>query len=33
MVIGEVTGLGHDVDRDPLLYYRGSHPRAKWQGD
>lgn len=31
VVIGEVTALGHDVERDPLLYYRGSYPRADWR--
>ncbi len=31
VVIGEVTALGHDRDRDPLLYYRGSYPRADWR--
>jgi 3-hydroxy-9,10-secoandrosta-1,3,5(10)-triene-9,17-dione monooxygenase reductase component len=26
VVIGEVTTLDHDLERDPLLYYRGSYP-------
>lgn len=31
IVIGEVIALDHDVDRNPLLYYRGSYPQAAWQ--
>ncbi|GAB2682361.1 flavin reductase family protein [Kribbella swartbergensis] len=31
VVIGEVTALDHDVERHPLLYYRGSYPRADWR--
>jgi 3-hydroxy-9,10-secoandrosta-1,3,5(10)-triene-9,17-dione monooxygenase reductase component len=31
IVIGEVTALDHDIERDPLLYYRGSYPRAQWR--
>ena len=30
VAIGEVTALAHDLDRDPLLYYRGSYPSAAW---
>jgi 3-hydroxy-9,10-secoandrosta-1,3,5(10)-triene-9,17-dione monooxygenase reductase component len=30
VAIGKVTALAHDIDRDPLLYYRGSYPRADW---
>ena len=30
IVIGEVTALGHDVRRPPLLYYRGGYPTANW---
>jgi 3-hydroxy-9,10-secoandrosta-1,3,5(10)-triene-9,17-dione monooxygenase reductase component len=31
IVIGEVTALDHDIERDPLLYYRGTYPRAEWR--
>jgi flavin reductase (DIM6/NTAB) family NADH-FMN oxidoreductase RutF len=31
VAIGEVTALGHDVERDPLLYYRGFYPQADWR--
>jgi len=31
IVIGEVTALDHDIERDPLLYYRGSYPQAQWR--
>ncbi|MFJ8603176.1 flavin reductase family protein [Streptomyces shenzhenensis] len=31
IVIGEVTALDHDAERSPLLYYRGSYPRADWR--
>jgi 3-hydroxy-9,10-secoandrosta-1,3,5(10)-triene-9,17-dione monooxygenase reductase component len=31
VVLGEVTSLDHDMDRNPLLYYRGSYPEARWQ--
>ena len=31
IVIGEVTALDHDVERDPLLFYRGSYPQAQWR--
>jgi len=30
IVIGEVTTLDHELERDPLLYYRGSYPTAEW---
>ena len=30
VVVGRVTALDHDVERDPLLYYRGSYPTANW---
>lgn len=32
VVLGEVTGLDHDQERNPLLYYRGAYPEARWQG-
>lgn len=32
VALGEVTGLDHDQERNPLLYYRGSYPEARWQG-
>lgn len=31
IVIGEVTALDHDIERNPLLYYRGSYPQAAWE--
>lgn len=31
IAIGRVTGVGHDIERNPLLYYRGSYPSAQWQ--
>jgi flavin reductase (DIM6/NTAB) family NADH-FMN oxidoreductase RutF len=31
VVIGEVTGLDHDIERAPLLYYRGFYPSADWR--
>ncbi|MFD5747418.1 flavin reductase family protein [Streptomyces sp. NPDC127033] len=30
VVIGQVTALDHNIGRNPLLYYRGSYPRAYW---
>jgi len=31
VVIGEVIAIDHDIDRDPLLYYRGAYPQAAWK--
>lgn len=31
IVLGEITALGQDVDRNPLLYHRGSYPQTAWQ--
>lgn len=31
VVIGKVTALAHDIERNPLLYYRGAYPRADWR--
>jgi 3-hydroxy-9,10-secoandrosta-1,3,5(10)-triene-9,17-dione monooxygenase reductase component len=31
IVIGEVTSLWHDAERNPLLYYRGSYLEAAWK--
>lgn len=30
IAIGEVAGLGHDINRNPLLYHRGVYPHADW---
>lgn len=30
IVIGEVTALDHEIERNPLLYYRGTYPQADW---
>jgi len=31
VAVAEVTALGHDPERDPLLYYRGGYPTAHWR--
>ncbi|MYU22580.1 flavin reductase family protein [Streptomyces sp. SID8352] len=31
VAVGEVTALGHDIGRNPLLYHRGTYPRADWR--
>jgi 3-hydroxy-9,10-secoandrosta-1,3,5(10)-triene-9,17-dione monooxygenase reductase component len=31
IAIGRVTTVQHDIDRDPLLYYRGIYPKAQWR--
>lgn len=32
IAIGEVMGLDHDLNRNPLLYHRGAYPQADWAG-
>ncbi|MFI9626602.1 flavin reductase family protein [Streptomyces sp. NPDC052042] len=31
VVIGEVTALDHDIERNPLIYYRGAYLHADWR--